>query len=146
PQRAPRPGAPPLHPRPLQLRLHPGRAQQHRRLHPLALGPRVTLPLSAAGGVPTETSGFGGVPRAREDSPVTLLRQALLVAGKDLRIEVRSRVALNQVLPFAGVVLLLFPFALDPDRGLLHTLTTGLFWVAVLLAGLLALSRAFAVE
>jgi len=68
------------------------------------------------------------------------------VAGKDLRIEARSRVALNQVLPFAGIVLLLFAFALDPDRGLLPRVAPGLFWVAVLLAGLLAISRAFAVE
>jgi heme exporter protein B len=77
---------------------------------------------------------------------VTLLRQALLVAGKDLRIEARSRVALNQVVPFGAVVLLLFAFALDPDRGLLTRVAPGLFWVTVLLAGLLAISRVFAVE
>ena len=69
-----------------------------------------------------------------------------LVAGKDLRIEARSRVATNQVAPFALLVLVLFAFALDPDRGLLPRVAPGLFWVAVLLAGLLALSRAFAVE
>jgi heme exporter protein B len=72
--------------------------------------------------------------------------QVALVAGKDLRIEVRSRVTTNQVLPFAGVVLLLFAFALDPDRGLLPRVAPGLFWVAVLLAALLAVGRAFAVE
>lgn len=77
---------------------------------------------------------------------MSLLRQALLVAGKDLRIEGRSRVALNQVVPFGVVVLVLFAFALDPDRGLLPRVAPGLFWVAVLLAGLLAVSRAFAVE
>ena len=77
---------------------------------------------------------------------MTLLRQALLVAGKDLRIEARSRVALNQVLPFAGIILLLFAFALDPDRGLLPRVAPGLYWVAVLLSGILAVSRAFAVE
>ena len=38
---------------------------------------------------------------------------ARLVAGKDLRIERRSRVALNQVLPFAGVTMVMFAFALD---------------------------------
>ncbi|HLF99839.1 MAG TPA: heme exporter protein CcmB [Acidimicrobiia bacterium] len=70
----------------------------------------------------------------------------LLVAGKDLRIEARSRVTTNQVLPFAGMVLLLFAFALDPDRGLLPRVAPGLFWVAVLLAGLLAVSRAFGIE
>jgi len=71
---------------------------------------------------------------------------ALLVAGKDLRLEWRSRVALNQVLPFAVLVLVLFAFALDPDRGLLERATPGLYWVAVLFSGLLALQRAFTVE
>jgi heme exporter protein B len=71
---------------------------------------------------------------------------ALLVAGKDLRLEARSRVALNQVVPFALLVLVLFAFALDPDRGLLERATPGLYWVAVLFSGLLALQRAFTVE
>ena len=73
-------------------------------------------------------------------------RDAVLVAGKDLRIEARSRVATNQVAPFAVVVLVLFGFALDPDRGLLTRASAGLFWVAVLLSSLLAVQRSFAVE
>jgi heme exporter protein B len=81
-----------------------------------------------------------------QNDTVSIVRQALLVAGKDLRIEARSRVALNQVLPFGAIVLLLFAFALDPDRGLLPRVAPGLFWVAVLLAGVLATSRVFAVE
>ena len=56
---------------------------------------------------------------ATDPSVGAVLRAAALVAGKDLRIEARSRVATNQVLPFALVVLLLFAFALDPDRGTL---------------------------
>ena len=75
-----------------------------------------------------------------------MLRDALLVAGKDLRIEARSRVATNQVAPFALVVLVLFGFALDPDRGVLGRASAGLFWVAVLLSCLLAVQRSFAVE
>lgn len=75
-----------------------------------------------------------------------MIRDALLVAGKDLRLEARSRVALNQVLPFALLVLVLFAFALDPDRGLLEKATPGLYWVAVLFSGLLALQRSFSVE
>ena len=43
-------------------------------------------------------------------------------------------------------MLILFAFALDPDRGLLSRVAPGLFWTAVLLAALLAVSRAFAVE
>jgi heme exporter protein B len=77
---------------------------------------------------------------------VTLLRESALMMGKDLRIELRSRVALQQILPFGGVVLVLFAFALDPDRGLLPRVAPGLFWAAVLLAALLAVTRSFAVE
>jgi heme exporter protein B len=75
-----------------------------------------------------------------------MFRDAVLVAGKDLRIEARSRVALNQVLPFALLVLILFAFALDPDRGVLERATSGLFWVAVLFCSVLAVSRSFAIE
>ncbi len=50
---------------------------------------------------------------------MSVWRTAWLVAKKDLRIEGRSRVTLGQVLPFGAIVLLLFAFALDPDRGLL---------------------------
>jgi heme exporter protein B len=77
---------------------------------------------------------------------VTLLRDARLVAGKDLRIELRSRVALQQIVPFGVIVLVLFAFAIDPDRGVLSSVAPGLFWAAVLLASLLAVNRAFAVE
>ncbi|HWH35024.1 MAG TPA: heme exporter protein CcmB [Acidimicrobiales bacterium] len=73
-------------------------------------------------------------------------RDALLVAGKDLRIEARSRVATNQVAPFAVLVLVLFAFALDPDRGVLTQAAAGLFWVAVLFSAVLATQRAQAVE
>ena len=75
-----------------------------------------------------------------------MFRDAALVAGKDLRIELRSRVATNQVLPFAFLVLVLFAFALDADRGLLSGVAAGLFWVTVLFSGLLAVQRSFAVE
>lgn len=75
-----------------------------------------------------------------------MFHDAAVVAGKDLRIEWRSRVTTNQVAPFALLVLVLFAFALDPDRGELTRATAGLFWVAVLFSGLLALQRTFAVE
>jgi heme exporter protein B len=73
-------------------------------------------------------------------------RDALLVAGRDLRIELRSRVATNQVAPFAVLVLVLFAFALDPDRGVLSRATPGLYWVAVLLSGLLAIGRSSSLD
>lgn len=75
-----------------------------------------------------------------------MFRDALLVAGKDLRVELRSRVGLNQILPVALMVLLLFGFALDPDSATLVRATPGLFWVAVLFVTILAVERSFAVE
>lgn len=73
-------------------------------------------------------------------------RDAWLVAGKDLRIEARSRVALNQIVPFAAVVVLLFGLALGPSRAVLAPAAAGLFWVAVLFSSVLATQRSFAVE
>ena len=75
-----------------------------------------------------------------------MFRDAVLVAGKDLRIELRSRVGINQILPVAVMVLLLFGFALDPDSPVLSRATPGLFWVAVLFVAVLAVERSFAVE
>ena len=73
-------------------------------------------------------------------------RDAVLVAGKDLRVEARSRVTTNQVAPYALLVLILFGFAFDQDRQLLVQAAPGLFWVAVLFCALLAIARSFAVE
>ncbi len=73
-------------------------------------------------------------------------RDAALVAGKDLRVELRSRVTTNQVAPYGLCVLLLFGFAFDQDRSLLLQASPGLFWTAVLLSSLLAVQRSFALE
>jgi heme exporter protein B len=75
-----------------------------------------------------------------------MVRDALLVAGKDLRIERRSRVALQQIVPFGAIVVMLFAFALDSDRTLLHQAAPGLFWAAILLAVLLSVGRSFSIE
>lgn len=77
---------------------------------------------------------------------MSFARDALLVAGKDLRIERRSRVALQQIVPFGAIVVMLFAFALDSDRTLLHQAAPGLFWAAILLAVLLAIGRSFSIE
>jgi heme exporter protein B len=73
-------------------------------------------------------------------------RDAVLVAGKDLRIEARSRVALWQVVPFAVLSLLLFAFAVGPGQAALHSAAPGLFWLAVLFSTVLAVQRSFAIE
>ena len=75
-----------------------------------------------------------------------VLSDALLVARKDLLLERRAKIGIGQVLPFAVLVLLLFAFALDPDRGILKLATPGLFWVTVLFSAVLTLQRSFALE
>lgn len=73
-------------------------------------------------------------------------REARLVASKDLRIELRSRVGIGQVAPFAVLVLVLFGFVLSGDTRTLRTYTGGLFWVTVLFSAVLAIQRAFSIE
>ncbi len=75
-----------------------------------------------------------------------MLAEVLLIAGKDLRIERRSKIALNQVAPFAILIVVLFGFALNADRPALANFTPGLYWMAVLLAAVLAVHRSVAVE
>ena len=70
---------------------------------------------------------------------------ARLVAAKDLRIELRSRVLINQVLPFAAIVMVLFAFALDSED-LLTRVAPGLVWLATLFSMLVVVQRSFAVE
>lgn len=72
-------------------------------------------------------------------------RIAWLIATKDLRIERRSRVLVNQVLPFAGVTMVMFAFALDTSE-VLERVAPGLVWLAVLFSLLVLVQRAFAVE
>ena len=81
-----------------------------------------------------------------------MLQDAWLMAVKDLRIEVSSRVVFSQIMPFGFLILILFGFAVSPDlvvvgderRSVLEEVAPGLFWLAVLLSALMALGRAFA--
>jgi len=72
-------------------------------------------------------------------------RIARLVAAKDLRVEWRSRVVVNQVLPFAALVMVMFAFALDNDQ-VLTRVAPGLVWLATMFSLLVIVQRAFAVE
>lgn len=72
-------------------------------------------------------------------------RVAAAVMRKDLRIEWNSRILLNQVAPFAAIVMVLFAFALDND-GILQRVAPGLVWLATLFSMLVVIQRSFAVE
>lgn len=74
------------------------------------------------------------------------MHEIAAIVRKDVRIELRSRVVITQVLPFAMIVLILFGLALDADRSTLRSFTPGLFWVTVLFASILAIQRSVSVE
>ena len=76
---------------------------------------------------------------------ISTSRIARAVAAKDLRIELRSRVVTNQVLPFSGLVMIMFAFALDNDDVLQRT-AGGLIWLATLFSLFILVQRTFAVE
>lgn len=72
--------------------------------------------------------------------------RVLAILWKDLLVEFRSRGAFSAMVFFAGLVLLVFGFAVGPDPGLLQRLAGGLVWVAILFTGLLSLGRTFQSE
>ena len=75
-----------------------------------------------------------------------MIRTALLVAGKDLRIEMRSRVLLWQVVPFGVIALLLCGLALGPAHAGDSPAGPGLYYLVTLLVTLLMINRSQAVE
>lgn len=76
---------------------------------------------------------------------MSVSRVARAVAAKDLRIELRTRVVTNQVLPFSGLVMIMFAFALDSDD-VLQRVAGGLVWLATLFSMFILVQRTFAVE
>jgi heme exporter protein B len=74
------------------------------------------------------------------------IRLALIVAGKDIRAELRSRTALLSAIVFAALVLVVFNFARDPTALAVVDLAPSVLWVTFALAAMLALNRAFTIE
>lgn len=73
-------------------------------------------------------------------------RQALELVGKDLRLEARAGEALLVTAPFGAIALLLIPVAVGTDVPLLRSVGPGMYWVIVLLFGVLVTLRQSAVE
>ncbi|MCC7341130.1 MAG: heme exporter protein CcmB [Bryobacterales bacterium] len=71
---------------------------------------------------------------------------AFLIARKDLRMELRSKDALNAAVAFSLAMLLLFSFAFDPDSDQAREIAGGLLWLVFTFAGTLLLNRSFARE
>ena len=72
-------------------------------------------------------------------------RLAWLIARKDLRIEQRSHVVSGQVLPFSGITMVMFAFALDRES-VLQQVAPGLVWLATMFSLLIIVQRSFAIE
>jgi heme exporter protein B len=74
------------------------------------------------------------------------LRQALLVAAKDLAVEIRTKESLNASAAFAVAILLLLSFAFDVTGEETRQSAGGLLWIVFAFAGALVFNRGFARE
>jgi len=97
---------------------------------------RVAAPVSSPG---------TAEPTGAATRPPTWLSAALLVAGKDLRIEMRSREVTYTMGFLAALVVLVFSFAFvaGEDATLSPGTVSGLLWVSLLFSGTVALARTF---
>ncbi|MGH7700308.1 MAG: heme exporter protein CcmB [Gemmatimonadales bacterium] len=75
-----------------------------------------------------------------------LLRDAWVLARKDLLIEFRSRTALLSAVVFTVLVLVVFNFGRDPTAVATVDLAPSILWVTFTFAAMLALNRAFQLE
>ena len=71
------------------------------------------------------------------------LAHVLTHLRKDLRIEWRSRDALNGMLFFAVLVAVVFSLAFDPTAAMSREIAGGIFWVALLFAVTIALNQSW---
>jgi heme exporter protein B len=74
------------------------------------------------------------------------VKQALLVARKDLSVEIRTKESLNAAAAFAVAILLLLSFALDITSEEIKQNEGGLLWIVFAFAGALVFNRGFARE
>jgi len=74
------------------------------------------------------------------------LRVTLAVAGKDLRVEHRSKTALVSAIGFAVLVLVIFNFARDAAVLSRETLAPSALWITFAFSGVIALNRSFTLE
>lgn len=74
------------------------------------------------------------------------LAQAVAIAGKDLKSELRTKETINASISFALVILLLFSFAFDPSAETIRDISGGLLWLVFAFAAVLVLNRGFARE
>lgn len=78
---------------------------------------------------------------------IYFFEQVVIIAGKDLRSEFRTKGVMNAAVSFSVVVLLLFSFVLERVLETdVREVSGGLLWMVYLFAGILILNRSFARE
>jgi heme exporter protein B len=68
------------------------------------------------------------------------------IVWKDLTAERRTKANFNAVVFLAGLMLMLFGFALGPDLDALRAVAGGVLWLTVLFAGVLSFNRSYEQE
>ena len=68
------------------------------------------------------------------------------ILWKDLLLEFRTRETVVPILVFALLVMVVFNFGINPRPGLMPIVAPGILWVSFTFAGVLGLSRMFALE
>ncbi|HSS03442.1 MAG TPA: heme exporter protein CcmB, partial [Kofleriaceae bacterium] len=89
-----------------------------------------------------DVAGAGAAPRPSSGMSA-LVRQAARVAGKDLRIELRSREILYTMVFFGALLVVIFSFAFPRDERAVRGSVPGMLWTAIAFAGTIGLGRAF---
>ena len=74
------------------------------------------------------------------------VRPALLVAWKDVLLELRNREVVVTALVFGVMLVVIFNFALNITPSTVNVVAPGVLWVAFSFAGVLAMGRAFVSE
>ncbi len=77
---------------------------------------------------------------------MSYLRQVWAHLAKDLRLEWRSRDAINGMLFFALLVVVVFSLAFDPTAAESRRIAGGILWVAILFATITALNQSWSRE
>jgi len=73
-------------------------------------------------------------------------RPVLTLALREWRLSIRDGAALGTAVGFYGLVIVVLPFGIGPDRGLLQSVAPGMIWIATVLAALLSVDRLFAAD
>ena len=77
---------------------------------------------------------------------IGVLRQTVAVFRKDILLEWQGRSRVSAVVFFSAMTLLLFSFAVGPNREVLARHAAGYLWLALLLSSVLSLGESFRVE